>query len=257
MKKLFIISSSLFAVLIFIAGCKKNEIKYGEFTNITSSNALLKINYTSVYASNPAVQFKINKERVSPLITARTPYPGGGFNTGGLSNPDYLALYAGNPEFSISIPNKGTNLDSVALLSKTITLESGNSYTAHVTDTGANMKLLLLVDSIAKPDSGYAKFRFVHLMPNVAAIDLYFGTTVVAANIPYLTSSKYFTVAIPSSATAWFIREAGASPTSTALATYSSASTYNNQRVYTAFAMGYKGLTDVIRKPYISFLLNR
>src|SRR5215212_2388249 len=115
MKQSAIIYKLFFAALLFCAGCKKNEIKYGEFNNVTPDQALLKINFVSGYAANPAVQFVINNERVSNLITSRTPYPGGGYNTGGGSTPDYLALTPGNKEFKISIPKKGTNTDSIVL----------------------------------------------------------------------------------------------------------------------------------------------
>jgi hypothetical protein len=245
------------AVALVSTGCKKNEIKYGEFENITSDQSLLKVNFVSGYASNPAVQFVINGERVSNLITSRTPYPGGGYNTGGGSTPDYLALTAGSKDFKISIPKKGTNTDSLVLYTTTFNLEAGKTYTAHITDTAANTKSLITADNLTKPDSGYAKLRFVNLMPNVPAIDLYYGTTKVASNIAYLSNSDYFTIQTPSTTLAWTTREAGTAATSPALATYTSASTTASQRIFTAFAMGYKGSTDAVRKPYISFLVNQ
>jgi hypothetical protein len=94
-------------------------------------------------------------------------------------------------------------------------------------------------------------------MPNVPSVDLYYGTTLVSSAIPYLTSSAYFDLPSPITTAAWTIRETGAAPTSTALATYTSANTSQRRRIYTAFALGYKGQTATTTRPYISFFLNQ
>jgi hypothetical protein len=252
MKKISIISL-LAIVLLF--GCTKNEIKYGEFELVDNTQSFLKINFASAYNANPSVQLTINGTRVSNLITARTPFPGGGYNTGGGSTPDYLAVKPGSLSFKVSIPQKNTNIDSVVLFTKDINVSAGDYNTLHITDTAANTQSVLTPDSRVSPDSGFAKFRVINLMPNVSAIDLYYGTTVVASNIAYKAMSDYFTVAVPATALTWAIRPAGAASTTTALATYSSASTTTNGRSYTAFAMGYSGQTSTSRKPYISFFL--
>lgn len=257
MYKITYINFAVIFAAIFLLGCEKNIINYGE-TESVDGKALLKINNVSMYAANPNVQLSINNTRVSNLIQARTPFPGGGFNTFGGSAPDYLTVNPGNLEIKVSIPKALTNTDSVVLFKGPIVVEAAKNYTVHIADTAANTKSVLTVDDFTLPAEGKVRYKFVHLMPNVPAIDLYFGTTVVAANIPYLGVSNSFDLDVPASATAWSIREAGALPTSTALATYSSASTYTNRRVFTAFALGYKGLagTDP-RRPFISFLLNR
>lgn len=255
MKKILSINTVLlFGILL--GGCKKNEINYGE-TEAVNDKALLKFNYVSGYARNPSVQLSINGKRVSNLITARTPFPGGGYNTGGGSQPDYLSVTPGNIEIGVSIPKAGTDIDSVVLYKSNLTLEAGKNYIAHITDTAANTKTFLTQDKFEMAPEGKARYTFVNLMPNVPSVDLYFGSTKVASDIRYLASSPEFEVSVPASSTAWAIREAGAAATSTALATYTSASTYTNKRVYTAFALGYKGATDAVRKPYVSFLLVR
>jgi len=260
MKK--IISHILVTGLLFIliTGCNRDKEFLAVANDVPSGMSFLKINFNSSYAANPAVQFTINKTRVSGLVTSRTPYPGGGYNTGGNNYPDYLSSNPGNIEFGVAIPKKNTNADSVVLLTKTLNLAADKHYTLHITDTGANIKSVLVEDNLTVPDKNTARFKFVNLVPNVAAIDLYYGTTVVAANIPLMGVSSDFVIPFPSTASplqTWSIREAGSSPTSTALATYNSSNTVLNQRVYTAFAVGYKGATDNTRKPYISFLLNR
>jgi hypothetical protein len=257
MKKILVIKALILSSAFLYIGCKKNTINYGETQAVGADQALLKFNFVSTYITNPSVVIKINGNRVSSPITARTPFPGGGYNTGGGSAPDYLVVNPGNLEVAVVVLKKGTDIDSLQLYKTNITLESGKNYTAHIADTSANTTTVLATDDFAKPDSGFSKYKFVNLMPNVAAIDLYYGTTVVAANIPYKGVSNYFTMATPATSLAWTIRPAGSAPTSTALATYTSASTTTNQRIYTAFALGYSGATDATRKPYISFLLNR
>lgn len=254
MKKILSISTLLFS-MAFLTGCDKETGILAETQSVAPGQALLKINYVSNYAANPGVQLKLNGTRVSNLITARTPFPGGGYNTGGGSTNDYLAVSPGNVALTVAIPNTLTATDSVVLFNTSLTLEGGKNYSAHITDTATNTKVVLLQDDLTIPDTSQSRYRFVNLMPNVPAIDLYYGPMLVAGNIPYLGSSPYFNVPRPVTSLAWTIRETGTSATSTALATYTSANTTLNQRVYTAFASGYKGGTTV-RIPYISFYLN-
>ncbi|RYZ28954.1 MAG: DUF4397 domain-containing protein, partial [Chitinophagaceae bacterium] len=165
MKKILSINTVLlFAILL--SGCKKNEINYGE-TESVSDKALLKFNFVSGYTRNPGVQLSINGQRVSHVITARTPFPGGGYNTGGGSQPDYLSVTPGNIEIGVSIPKVGTNIDSVVLYKTNLTLEAGKNYIAHITDTAANTKTFLTQDSFSRAPEGKARYTFVNLMPNV------------------------------------------------------------------------------------------
>lgn len=261
MKKILTISTLLLSLGIF-TGCDKETDVIAKFETPSSGQALLKINYVSPYTANPSVQLKLNDTRVSNLITARTPFPGGGYNTGGGSANDYLAVNPGAVPLSVSIPKRLTNTDSVVLFTTTLNLEAGKNYSAHITDTATNTKVLLLQDDLTQPDTGQTRFRFVNLMPNVPAVDLYYGSTKVASNIAYLTASPYITMPVPTTALAWTIREAGAAATTDPLATYTSANTTLSTRVYTAFAVGYKGLATTApgyaaRRPYISFYINK
>lgn len=245
---------SIIAILLF-NGCKKKEMNYSDFEYVDPSKALIKINYNVAFASNPFVQIKINGVRVSGLnIATRYPFPGGGFNTLGGSTGDYLPVNAGNTEVLISIPKKGTNVDSVEIFKTTMATASGKNYTLHVADS-LSRKGLAVEEDTSLPDSGFVRYRFVNLMPNVPAMDLYVGSTLVASNVAFMGIGTAFT--LPTSqatiSTTWSIRPAGAAATSTALATYNSASTVLSRRVYTVFATGYSGLTDAARKPYVAF----
>ena len=244
------------AMIFVVSSCNKDTEYKAPQTFPNGNTAYLKINYASLHATNPSVQIAINDVRVSGSITGRTPFPGGGFNTSGSSFPDYLAVKAGVNKLSIVGLNRGTQKDSVVMFFTNINLQAGKFYTAHVTDTAARTQALLLEDVLGFKDTT-SRYRFVNLMPNVPLVDLYYGTTLVSSAIPYLNSSAYFDLPSPLLTAAWTIRETGTAPTSTALATFTSTNTSLRGRVYTAFALGYRGQTLATTRPYISFLLNQ
>lgn len=242
------------AVIFIVSSCNK-DTEYTATQSFPNANtAYLKINYASMYPANPSVQIAINDVRVSGAITGRTPFPGGGYNTSGSNFPDYLAVKAGVNKVSIVSLNKGTQNDSLVLFFTNFTLDAGKHYTAHIADTGSKTRAFLQEDILGFSDTT-SRYRFVNLMPNVPLADLYYGTTLVSTGIPYLGSSAYFDLPSPATSLGWFIRETGSSPTSTALATYLSSNTSIRGRIYTAFALGYKGQTATTTKPYISFFL--
>lgn len=266
---------ALFVLLItFVVGCKKSTtegILATYQTGILENNAMLKINNAAIFRSNPNFKIKINDTIVTHPFTARTPYPGGGYNTGGNSLGTYLSVPSGNVKVSLMIPYMagGTaqdtlkwKTDSISLFSTTLQLTNGKYYTLHITDTVKdNLKHVLLEENDVTPIDTLPYYRFVNLMPNVPSLDLYFGPTKVASNVAYLTSSAEFTVDINQASQAWTIREAGDTSTvaSTAIATYTSSGTITKGRKYTAFAMGYQGLSGTTepRRPFISFFLTK
>jgi hypothetical protein len=244
---------SLLTVFLF-SGCEKEGIKYSDYELVDPGQSFLKVNYNVAFKNNPFVQLKINGTRVSGTnIQTRYPFPGGGFNTLGGSTGDYLPLTPGSNQISISIPKDGTNIDSVDIYTTTIQTEPGKKYSLHVADSLAR-KHLLVDEDASLPDTNSARYRFVNLMPNVPAIDLYNGTVKVISDIKFMEISDKFVLSGGTAiSNSWSIRAAGALPTSTAIATYSSNSTILKQRVYTVFATGYTGLTDAARKPYVAF----
>eukprot|EP01133_Synstelium_polycarpum_P004657 gene4657-5442_t len=260
--KRFIVLSIIGILFLFAAACKKNVINYGDIQKVTDDQPLIKLNYASLYANNRQVVLKFNGKRVTSLIYGRTPFPGGGYNTYGDVRADYLTIDPGTIRLSVALPYKvDIGLDSLELYSTNLNIESGKKYVAHITDTAQFVKTVLTEENFLKPDSGYATYRFINLMPNVPSIDLYYGQSatsvvadkLVAANINYLKISNYFTLNRASART-WKIRAAGAPVTNeTVIANYTSASTLLNQRTYTIYALGYNGITTVPRKPYLSF----
>src|SRR3982751_6746702 len=243
MKKLQIIFP-VFAFLFVMAACTKNGFHSSTYNEV-SDQAQLKVNFFSPYRGLPPYQIKINDVRVSNTITntvtsAGTPFPGGGLNTGGGSTADYLTLKPGSNKVTISIPKAGSDADSVTLATTTVDLSAGTQYSLYFTDTAANTTTLLVQDTLSKPDSSFAKYKFINLIPDLPSADLYIGTTKVASAVPYKGISPTFTVNTNSSSTTWGIRAAGGT---TNLQTYASASSISNQRVYTVVARGYNAIT--------------
>lgn len=256
MKKTLSILFLLASAGLLVFSCKKNTLSVAPFDK-TDGQGLLKINYASPYKNNPAIQIKVDGNRVSNNITYNTPFPGGGLNTGGSNNADYMNFSPGEHTVSLSIPKVGTGEDSIELYKTSVELKSNAPCTLHVTDTATGTQSVLLSDIANMPDSGITKFSFVNLVPG-SSMDLYFGPTKLASGIAYKAASDTFS--IPAGSVYQFaIRLAGSSSTSTALATYptSAGTTYTipNQRVFTAYARGYLGLTSTdIRRAMLSFL---
>jgi hypothetical protein len=254
MMKIFYRLSALFLLTaLLFSGCEKNtENVFSEYDLVDpEASALIKVNYNVAFFKDPGVQLKINGTRVTGLLNTRYPFPGGGFNTLGGSTGDYFAVAPGAVDLSLSIPKKGTNIDSVSIFQTNLNLTAGKRYSLHLADTIAT-KSLLVDENFVRADSGFVRMRFVNLIPNLTSIDLYNNTTKVASAIPFMGISDSFQLPITSS-TVWNIRVGGSAANSTVIATYTSASTMVNTRVYTAFATGWSARTETSRKPYIAF----
>ncbi|MFT3980686.1 MAG: DUF4397 domain-containing protein [Ferruginibacter sp.] len=243
------------AAVLLATGCKKDDSYKANFTTYSSGDdALLKFIYASAYPANPSVQLSIDDVRVSSLITGRTPFPGGGYNTNGANWPDYLRVEPGTRNVKVSIPKKNTNVDSVVLFTSDITVAAGVRHTASIMDTFTKTKIVVVEDNISKPAANRIRYRFVNLIPNSNPLNLYYGGVLMATGIAYNTPGVVFEMPVPAiNTSSWTIREVGGT---TDLATYASVNTLTTQRVFTAFAMGYKGSSVTATRPYISFSIN-
>ncbi|HEU4472662.1 MAG TPA: DUF4397 domain-containing protein [Flavisolibacter sp.] len=251
-----ILMPSLFAVAL--VGCEKNELRTSNYIDV-SQQAQVKVNFFSPYQRNPTYQIKVSNERVSNSITRYdTPFPGGGLNTGGGSTADYLSINPGSVDFSVSIAKMGTNVDSVTLATTTQTLEGGMKYSLYFSDTANNTKTLLVRDTLSRPDSGFAKYRFVNLQPDLPSADLYVGTVKVASAVAYNSVSEPFTLPTNNASAVWNVRAAGGA---TNLASYTGTvgATISNQRIYTVIARGYNSITATAdnRRRNVSLVYNQ
>ena len=239
---------------IIIMACEKNQLTVSPY-DYADGKALFKINYACATALNPGVRLKINDVIVSNTITYATPFPGGGLNTGGSNNADYLQVEPGSNNVKLSILKAGTDVDSVVLYETTVELQAETYQTLHVADTGAAIQSVFLTDPGGMEDSGFVQYRFINLIPNSTGLDLYFGTQKMASNVAYKQTTESFR--LPAGSTgAWSLRLAGST---VALANpYSNTGTTSNQRVFTVYARGYLGLKDTdIRTQKVSLMFNK
>jgi hypothetical protein len=234
----------LFLTLIVfsLAACKKNTFRVTDRTS-PDGKALVKIAYFSATNTLPNVQLYLNGIRQTPPIAYPYPYPGGGQNTNGSNNADFLQADPGSNKFEVFVPNTGTSVPSSKLFESTQTFEANKKQILFVVDTGTTMSGFTVITETPTPDSGFSRVNFVNGIPNAPSVDFYKGTnatsaTVIATDIRYKEHSDYFN--IPFGTDSFFVRPAG-SPTATPIARR--AFTFANQRIYTILSAGYNGAT--------------
>lgn len=250
---------TLSATALFMAGCEKNSWKTREVT-YPEGQALVKVGLFSAYNVNSPIRVAINGQVVSNELTYAIPFPGGGFNTGGSSNSDYLMVAPGSTKVELFSMNPGTPKPFAKIHESTVALEANKRYTLFLADTvgpSSTITSFLVPLDTPTPDSGNAKMNFVHAMPNVPAVDVYKGATATTATllfgaVAYKAATDY--VLVPPTTDSFFIRPAGAAPTTTPIARRGFS--FANQRIYTVFSRGYSGTTGN-RIPNLSAIINQ
>jgi hypothetical protein len=263
-KNLFKYLLPVVAVIAFYACTKNTGITnqpYDAYGGLNGTNGQLKINLAFAYTVDySTILIKLNGNVVSNSLQTRTPFPGGGYNTRGSNFALYLSVPIGDNTVSVILPKVGTTTDSIVLYTTKVTIPDSNPYTLHIADTAANTKSILVKNLIDPVDTAFCRYRFVNLVPN-SPIDLYLNGNLVKGNIAFLAATDTFRIPIlaafgTSTTPTWTIRPAGASASSTAIATYASASSWQNQAVMTVYSMGYNGGTGT-RAPFVSFTLDK
>ena len=262
----YLIIATLF---LGLTACEKNKLAQ-KIEDSPEGTAYVKLGYFAQYSNvtNVGVQMKIDSVRVSSLVTSPTPYPGGGFNTGGNSYADYLSMEPGTRNLVLSVPKVGTNTDSLVRFNGPVNLTEGIRQTIMITDTGANMAATVIADDITPPSPGtVAKGKFFNGIPGTN-IDFYMrtpsGVIAPAKNIAYKSVSGYFEFTAGIGNDTLDIVLAGSpytSATSPVLARYIwLAGNIIPGRVYTILSAGYNGLPSTgtdNRRPRVSVVLNR
>jgi hypothetical protein len=195
---------SFVVLLALFFSCEKNKLAQKIEIDPTGS-ALVKFGYFTPWVRNVPIHIKVNDVRISNTITYALCFPGGGFNQGGQTFADYIAVNAEQlkmpVKISLAIPKSGTNEDSVVLYTGNISLEINKRQTIMFTDSVPNIQATVISDEVpagALPIAlTNARFKFFNGIPNVGTnIDLYAvsnsGTFLVASNIPYKGVSGYF-----------------------------------------------------------------
>ena len=259
-------------IVVFSFACTKRDgitnQPYDAY-GVSASAGQLKINLAFAYTIDyNTLLIKINDKVVSNALQSRTPFPGGGYNTRGSNFALYLSVPQGANTVSVIIPKVGTALDSIVLFTKSITIPDNAPYTLHIADTLTpsvnNAKSLLVKNEIATVDTGYCRFRFVNMIPNVNAVDLYLNGFLIRRNIAFMSATDTFSLRtgvfapgfVSGSTTTWAIRATGAAATSTAITSYASANGLQSERVLTLFSMGYASTTGT-RAPFIALTLDK
>jgi len=256
MKRSAAIILILSSAILFAVSCEKNSFKLRESTYPTGQ-ALVKVGLFTAYTVNNPIRVSINGQVISNELLYPIPFPGGGLNTNGSLNSDYLMVAPGSAKVELYVMNPGTPKPSSKLTEATVSMEADKRYTLFLADTAANLAAWVVNDDTPTPDSGFARIKFVNAMPNVASMDLYKGTnastaTLVVGNIAYKAVSEY--VNVPPGNDSFFIRKAGDAVSVAPIARRAFA--LSNQRIYTIFSRGYNGATGN-RAPNLSAIVNQ
>lgn len=248
----------LFAAILLFTACKKNAYNITDRQTV-DGKSLVKIGLFNMTIATTNLLIYNNGDRISGAVASPYPYPGGGFNTSGNSNGDYFAVNPGNNKFELFTTNPGTANIITKFFETTQNLEANKKYTIYTTDTAANVVAILAPDDAVAPDSGFARIRFINLIPNSNSVDFYKGTTLLKAGVAYKNFTDFFD--IPASTIDTFsIRAAGAvpGPAITALAYYRLANN-TNKRIYSFLCRGYLGIggTTDLRRPQVSVSVNQ
>lgn len=262
----------ILAVVLVYACQKESGVTNQPYQSydVSGTQGQLKINLGFAYTVNyNTLLLKINDSVVSNSLTTRNPFPGGGYNTGGSNFALYLAVKQGDNTVAVVIPKFGTKIDSVVLYKTTINIPDNKPYTLHIADTLVNSTLnntksVLVKNIINDMDTGWCRFKFVNMIPNLPAVDLYLNGVLIKSAIPFMTATDTFSVRTgvyqpgytSAITTTWAVRPAGALVTTAATASYPSSNGLQSQKVMTIFSMGYSGMTGT-RLPFVCFTLDK
>jgi hypothetical protein len=252
-------SISIFLLFaITLVSCEKNTYKVVERTD-SEGSAQVKLCYLSAYTVAPSTILYINDVPVSNTLTAPFGFPGGGLNINGSANGDYLFVTPGTVKIQGFRPVPSTGNIITKLFEFNQSFNANTNYTFFITDTAANTAGFSIEDTKIKPDSGFARIKFVNALPNLAAIDLYKGTsnataTLFKSNISYKAFEPNFDLPVPI-VDSFFIRPAGAAASTVPIARRSFS--FTNQRIYTMLARGYGGSTLSTLAPNLSVIINQ
>ncbi|RXK86412.1 DUF4397 domain-containing protein [Filimonas effusa] len=251
-----IFSGLLAASCMLMLGCKKNEFRTNEYVT-PNGKAFVKVAYFSPYFAAQQVQVYINDERVSNTITTNhTPFPGGGYNTGGNSDNGYLSVQPdskGTANIMFATPSTGTSIIAKELFRVSVPVTTGKEQVVFICDTAANTAAFTVDVDTERPDSGYARFNFVNCIPNSGPIDFYYADSLVASNIPYKGSKAFVNLPLKAAP----VLKMCQTGTTTIIGAAYTFTNIGNQKIYSMLGRGYAGIasTDGQRTPKVSLVI--
>jgi hypothetical protein len=248
---------SLFALAgIAMLGCKKNEFRRDEYDTPTGK-AIVKVAYFSADSVSRSAQIYINNQLVSNSINSFTPFPGGGYNTGGNTDNGYLAVDAskGTADFKFVTANPGSTIISKELFTVSAPVFPNVQQIVFITDTAANTNAFTVKAEADRPDSGFVKMQFVNCIPDSGPISFYFKDSLVADNLKYKESIDFRT--LPLYVDTLKIYPTGVAPTVANRIAFYSFAGIGNQKIYSALCRGYikAKTTGDIRIPKVSLVI--
>ncbi len=193
MKKIILILVIAVTVLQ-ITGCEKVGLRLTEYS-LPSDKAYVKI---ALFSPNtPSVMIKANDAKLNGATTSGS----GGFFPATSTFPDFAAVAPG-ATIKLSLPNLGTQNDSVVLFTGQLGLNANKFYSVTLADTGINRTVFSIEDNYLPQIDSFLSVRLINATVgaslNFIRIDSLNATDVVrdtlARNIPYKGTSGFVSV---------------------------------------------------------------
>jgi len=194
------------ALALAVAGCTK--------THVDPPPAIAALNIINASPDAPGVTFYADQNRINYDVFAYT------------QQTQYLNAIAGTRV--ISAYEGQTNK-----LSDTVALKPGRFYSLFLSGQWQTPEFVLLEDSLARPDAGQARVRFVNMSVGSPALDLGFADSTVVSNRTYKQNSGFVSIKANKSYQ-FVIREHGSAQAKVTLP----AQTLGEGRIYTVWARG-------------------
>ncbi len=194
---LTLISISFFA-------CEKAGLRLTEYS-LPTDKAFVR--FVLLSPNTPNVMIKSNDIKLNGATTGGN----GGVFPATFTFPDYASVGPG-ATIKLSLPNVGTQNDSVVLFSNVLTLAAGKYYSLTLSDTGTNRTAFSIEDQFIAQKDSFLSVRLINAtvgsVHNLIRIDSATSTDVVrdtiARNVAYKGSSGF--IAVRTFSTRPFIR---------------------------------------------------
>jgi hypothetical protein len=177
-----------------IISCKKADLSTTE-TITPTDKAFVRIGLYS--PGTPAVMIKANDVK----LNGNTTIGSGGIFPATVAFPDYAAVAPGST-LKLSLPNAGTQNDSIILFNSKLDIQAGKFYALTLADTGSNRTAFVIEDQFLAQKDSFLSVRLINAMVgsnlNLIRIDSNSASDVVrdtlARNIPYKGTSGFVQV---------------------------------------------------------------
>lgn len=187
----FLIAGFLMLSIGFIA-CTKNDLQLTEY-DLPTEKAFVRFAFFS--PGTTSVIVKINDKKINGATTSGS----AGFFPSVTNTPDYAAVPPIGT-LKMSMPNVGTQNDSIVVFTGNLNLEANKSFSVVLSDTGVSRTLWSVPDDFAGiADSGFFNIRLINAMVNTPAgvdfirVDSTSATVVsrdtIARNVAYKAAS--------------------------------------------------------------------